>query len=93
MVQRSTHGKRLWEILLVGMCLWAWSVPLMAQPPEPAPIHKTKSSETVSKSAEQRLSAKLDQVLANQQKILARFDEIMQELAIVKVRATPRQPR
>ena len=33
---------------------------------------------------------KLDQILANQQTILGRFDAVMEELRIVKVRATLR---
>ena len=75
---------------LIGLCLWSWNLPLLAQ--TEALVRKPKASETVSKLAEQRLSAKLDQVLANQQKMLARFDEVLQELAVVKVRATQRQP-
>ena len=35
-------------------------------------------------------SAKLDEVLANQTQILAKLDQIKEELAVVKVRATER---
>lgn len=34
------------------------------------------------------IEKKLDQILANQQAILSRFDAVMEELRIIKVRAT-----
>ena len=37
-----------------------------------------------------RMEEKLDRILANQQTILQRFDQVMEELRIVKVRATAR---
>ena len=56
----------------------------------------TRKTPTASQSAgdsggeksDARLESKLDQILANQQTILQRFDQIMEELRIIKVRAT-----
>ena len=39
---------------------------------------------------EARIEAKLDQVLTNQDQILAKLDEVMEEVKIVKIRATVR---
>ena len=39
---------------------------------------------------EARIEAKLDQILANQEQILAKLDAVMEELKIVKIRATVR---
>ena len=60
---------------------------------QPAPSHtidagrSTRTSET---GATARVEAKLDQILSNQDRILARLDEVMEELKIVKIRATVR---
>ncbi len=40
------------------------------------------------KSSEATVEQKLDQILAKQDQILARFDEVMEELQIIKIRAT-----
>lgn len=37
-----------------------------------------------------RIEAKLDQLLEHQQKIFSRFDDVMEELRIVKIRASVR---
>ena len=47
----------------------------------------TRTSET---GGAARIEAKIDQVLANQERILARLDEVMEELKVVKIRATVR---
>ena len=47
----------------------------------------TRTSET---GGAARIEAKIDQVLANQERILARLDDVMKELQIVKIRATVR---
>jgi hypothetical protein len=47
----------------------------------------TRSSET---GGAAKIEAKLDQILGNQERILARLDEVMEELKIVKIRATVR---
>ncbi len=48
------------------------------------------SSAEVSHSDLVQLETKLDQVLANQQTILQKFDAVMEELRIIKVRASIR---
>ena len=47
----------------------------------------TRTSET---GGAARIEAKIDQLLANQERILARLDDVMKELQIVKIRATVR---
>lgn len=49
---------------------------------------KASGSTEASVQGESKLAAKLDQVLANQDTILQRFDDVMEELRIIKVRAT-----
>ena len=44
--------------------------------------------ETSTAGDTKKLDAKLDQILQNQERIFQRFDEVMEELRIVKVRAT-----
>ena len=46
------------------------------------------AEETSEKVDTAKLEAKLDQILENQDQILKRFDDVMEELRIVKVRAT-----
>lgn len=58
-----------------------------AKPPAKKP---PAQSDRAREAREKRLEEKLDQVLANQQTILQRFDQVMEELRIVKVRATVR---
>ena len=48
---------------------------------------ETRDSGSASTSA---LEKKLDRILANQETILQRFDQVMEELRIIKVRATIR---
>ena len=51
------------------------------------PRSATRSSQQGG-GADAKLDAKLDEILANQQRILARLDEVMEELKIIKIRAT-----
>ena len=46
------------------------------------------SATTETGKLDSKLEAKLNQILENQQKIFQRFDEVMEELRIVKIRAT-----
>lgn len=46
------------------------------------------TTQTSANSSEKHLEEKLDQILDNQDKILKRFDDVMEELRIVKIRAT-----
>ena len=49
-----------------------------------------RSSRAPETGATARVEAKLDQVLANQEQIMARLDQVLEELKIVKIRATVR---
>ena len=61
---------------------------------EQATTRNTRSSrtssarETASTRQETTVEGMLEKILANQQRILARLDEVMKELQIVKIRAT-----
>ena len=73
---------------LCGLILWASAGARAAD--EESPSKSTRSSRA-SKSAElsrDAIEQKLDEILSNQQKILQRLDEVMEELKIVKIRAT-----
>ena len=48
------------------------------------------AEETSTQAETKKLDAKLDQILQNQEQIFQRLDEVMEELKIVKVRATLR---
>jgi hypothetical protein len=50
----------------------------------------SRSTRTSQEGREARVEAKLDQVLANQETILARLDQMMEELKVIKIRATVR---
>lgn len=52
---------------------------------------RTKASgEGTTSASEAAIQKKLDEILANQDAILKRLDEVMEELRIVKIRATLR---
>ena len=59
---------------------------------EPAASHAAagRSTRAPEASGAAKIDAKLDQILANQERILSRLDEVMEELKIVKIRATVR---
>ncbi|MBI4597225.1 MAG: hypothetical protein HY737_02345 [Candidatus Omnitrophica bacterium] len=68
-----------------------WAAEEDATPPVRSSRATTKSaaaSTTSSSSGNAKLEKKLDEILANQQDILKRFDAVMEELKIIKVRAT-----
>jgi hypothetical protein len=50
----------------------------------------SRSTRTSDEGREARIETKLDQVLANQETILAKMDQMMEELKIIKIRATVR---
>ena len=65
------------------------SVLVAAETPANKPSAQSAKQPTQSDRArETRIEQKLDQILSNQQTILQRFDQVMEELRIVKVRAT-----
>ena len=54
----------------------------------PRRTSRSSAGKSASKLDERRIDQKLDEIIENQQKILKRFDEVMEELRIVKIRAT-----
>ena len=59
---------------------------------EPAPpsSKKTKAGSQSSKATDAKLEQRLNEILDHQQQILKRLDDVMEELRIVKIRATVR---
>ena len=75
--------------IAAGLSLWSWTMTSMAKEAARAASSKNTATESDVNSKDlARIEEKLDQVLANQQTILQKFDEVMEELRIVKVRAT-----
>ena len=56
----------------------------MAEDTSAPAAHSSRAIET----ANMKIDRKLDQILSNQNEILKRFDLIMEELRVIKVRAT-----
>ena len=56
----------------------------------PARQESSDGGEGASRVDVKPLEAKLNQILENQEKILQRFDQVMEELRIIKIRATLR---
>ena len=91
-MQTRDHRRVSWPLgltLAFGIGLWsqtgaqAEAPSRSSRPPRPPSAGKAGGDVDAKK-----LDAKLDQILANQEKILQRFDEVMEELRIVKIRAT-----
>ena len=72
---------------ILGLALGTMSAPAAD---DDSASHSTRSSHASNstKSSSSSVEAKLDQILKNQEKIFQRFDEVMEELKIVKIRAT-----
>lgn len=83
--------RRLVPLLLgVGLAIGvASSFVLSDQEPVPS-SRSSRSSKASSSGSNANIESKLDDILANQQAILQKFDAIMEELRIIKVRATLR---
>ena len=81
-------------VVALGVALWVGAGVLTAWSEESvpptrssrAPRAKPASPTLMRAKPTGALNAKLDQVMANDQQILARFDAIMEELRIVKIR-------
>ena len=93
----GVRSRTVWVILMMGVSLWtALPHPVVAQvqdettrkPGLPRTTKSAESQDTAAKLA--ALERKLDQVLANQQAILQKFDAVMEELHIIKIRASLR---
>ena len=80
----------------LGVCLWSAAGSLAyeeegAAKPSRSVLGGAKQTErSISSQAKNSIEKKLDEILANQQTILQRFDQVMEELRIIKVRATLR---
>ena len=102
----DSHRRRCpekWVLLLVvgaSIALGLWSHAAASDvedssrssrpPRSSAKATGTKPSPDDQRAELVRLDEKLDRVLTNQERILKKFDEVLEELRIVKVRATLR---
>lgn len=90
---RGGVGRRVSELIVVGGMALAMTVPFAAHAQVEA-TSKTRpraSKATGSQASEADLAAlekKLDKVLANQQALLQQLDAMMEELRVIKMRAT-----
>ena len=103
---KRSISSMVWLALLCGIALWGSAGIGRAATDEDAPTSSSRSSAgrtSTSPSAdasrstrasdtgrEAKIEAKLDQILANQDRMFAKLDEVMEELKIVKIRATLR---
>lgn len=67
-----------------------WQVPRLVSAASRSRPASSKSAAEASADAasHKQIQARLDQILTNQVEILARFDAVMEELRVVKIRAT-----
>ena len=92
---RLAVGPWMMAVLLIGLSIGFWCEPFSVAE-ERAAIGRTQSPASPSideSSLEKRLSkvlANQEKILANQAEILQKFDAVMEELRIIKVRATIR---
>ena len=66
---------------------------VLAEEPSPSAQPSARSSRATSsesKSGNDKLERKLDQILEHQQAILHKFDDVMEELRVIKIRASQR---
>jgi len=69
---------------VAGIAILALSFQLSAAAREKS----TTQSSRASSDPQERIEQKLDDIAGTQQEILRRFDQVMEELQIVKIRAT-----
>jgi len=69
---------------IVGVIVWSSSLVLSDE--QAGPSRSTRSSKSSSGGSSANVDQKLDEILANQKAILQKFDAIMEELRIIKVR-------
>ena len=101
MEARRTYCRRPWVcrtsswllILAMGVSLWM-SADACAEEDASPPSTSSRSSHPSRVGdpggESTAIEAKLNKILDNQQRILARLDEVMEELGVIKVRATVR---
>ena len=83
--QNRIKGALRVGVFLIGVAALAWQYVANAQSEGTAPVKKTASP---TKSETRAIEKKLDQILANQETILQKFDAIQSELQVVKIRCT-----
>ena len=76
-----------WLALALAAGAWMMAQTQAAEQPQSRRSKASDSAPTSSRT-DGKIESKLDEILANQEKILKRFDDVMEELRIVKVRAT-----
>lgn len=82
-------------LIILAMCM---DVPGVDAAPDRTAAQRTGSSSSSEKPKAnsegwRQISERLDKALERDRSILARFNEVMEELAVVKVRATMKRPR
>ena len=88
-VRLSWSALVMTSLLLTGSALDAES-----PPEEKAASSQAEAAQKASVEPNwQQFSQRLDQAIQNDQKIIARFDDINEELAIIEVRATMKRSR
>ena len=94
----NRRGRALWThvpaiLVGIGIGLGMASHPVFSQEEHAVPDRSTKATTTkpASKSSgggtkDSQIERKLDQILSTQQDILSKFDAVLEELRIIKVR-------
>ena len=96
METRTTRKRGVWVLLIVGIGLGiglSLAVESMAEESARATrsvLGGAASGGSSASSKDAGVEKKLAQILANQETILQRFDQVMEELRIIKVRSTLR---
>ena len=90
-----TNRQQLGTGILIGLAAMVVSLSWRVMSPgAQEPSHSTRAKSTASSPSkaasgkEEQILAKLNEVLEQQEHILKRFDEVMAELQIIKIRAT-----
>ncbi len=96
--RRQVWSRSLVIVLTIGLSVSLWSIAASSadEPSDRASRSRTRSSvasadqsnQSKEKDQNAQIERKLDEILSNQQTILQRFDAVMEELRIIKVRAT-----
>ncbi len=78
--------RKQWFLIVLGLGCGAilWAAPA-GSARESSTSRSTKSEKTADLNL-RPLEAKLDEVIANQQQIIQKFDAVMEELRVIKVR-------
>ena len=95
----TTGRSTTWFVAMVvgiglGVSCWfsalSWAKQTTVKARSSTTSSATKPSTPSQEASDAKLEKKLDEILANQQTILQKFDAVMEELRIIKVRATLR---